>query len=114
MAEAGPFEKYDDIHGKEHTSFKDIRQWGHDKGIIQSGDSKTQYIKLIEEAGELAQALLKNDKKEIKDAIGDMIVVLTNLASLENVMIEDCINQAYQEISNRTGKMINGTFVKDE
>jgi len=114
MAEAGPFEKYDDIHGKEHTSFKDIRQWGHDKGIIQNGDSKTQYIKLIEEAGELAQALLKNDKKEIKDAIGDMIVVLTNLASLENVMIEDCINQAYQEISNRTGKMINGTFVKDE
>ena len=114
MAEAGPFEKYDDIHGKEHTSFKDIRQWGHDKGIIQSGDSKTQYIKLIEEAGELAQALLKNDKKEIKDAIGDIIVVLTNLASLENVMIEDCINQAYQEISNRTGKMINGTFVKDE
>ena len=114
MAEAGPFEKYDDIHGKEHTSFKDIRQWGYDKGIIQSGDSKTQYIKLIEEAGELAQALLKNDKKEIKDAIGDMIVVLTNLASLENVMIEDCINQAYQEILNRTGKMINGTFVKDE
>ena len=114
MAEAGPFEKYDDIHGKEHISFKDIRQWGHDKGIIQNGDSKTQYIKLIEEAGELAQALLKNDKKEIKDAIGDMIVVLTNLASLENVMIEDCINQAYQEISNRTGKMINGTFVKDE
>ena len=114
MAEAGPFEKYDDTHGKEHTSFKDIRQWGYDKGIIQSGDSKTQYIKLIEEAGELAQALLKNDKKEIKDAIGDMIVVLTNLASLENVMIEDCINQAYQEISNRTGKMINGTFVKDE
>ena len=114
MAEAGPFEKYDDIHGKEHISFKDIRQWGHDKGIIQNGDSKTQYIKLIEEAGELAQALLKNDKKEIKDAIGDMIVVLTNLASLENVMIEDCINQAYQEILNRTGKMINGTFVKDE
>ena len=114
MAEAAPFEKYDDIKNREHTSFKDIRQWGYDKGIIQSGDSKTQYIKLIEEAGELAQALLKNDKKEIKDAIGDMIVVLTNLASLENVMIEDCINQAYQEISNRTGKMINGTFVKDE
>lgn len=89
-----------------------IREWAYSKGIYKSGDSKTQYIKLMEEAGELAQAILKKDKPEIKDAIGDMIVVLTNLAYLENLVVEDCITSAYDVIKNRTGKMENGTFVK--
>ena len=66
----------------------------------------------MEEAGELAQALLKKDTYEIKDAIGDMVVVLTNLAALEGMQIESCITSAYNEISKRKGKMINGTFVK--
>ena len=68
----------------------------------------------MEEAGELAEALLKNDRYEIKDAIGDMVVVLTNLAALEGMQIENCIELAYNEIANRKGEMINGTFVKDE
>jgi NTP pyrophosphatase (non-canonical NTP hydrolase) len=66
----------------------------------------------MEEAGELAQALLNQDSYEIKDAIGDMVVVLTNLAALEGMQIENCIDSAYSEISNRKGEMINGTFVK--
>ena len=53
-----------------------------------------------------------NDKLEIKDAIGDLVVVLTNLAHLEDFTIEDCIGSAYEEIACRKGKMINGTFVK--
>lgn len=89
-----------------------IRQWAADKGIYTSGNSKTQYIKLMEETGELAQAILKQDKAEIKDAIGDIIVVLTNLAHLENLLVEDCVESAYNVIKNRTGKMVNGTFVK--
>jgi NTP pyrophosphatase (non-canonical NTP hydrolase) len=89
-----------------------IRVWAHNKGIYTSGDSKTQYVKLMEEAGELAQAILKRDKPEIKDAIGDMIVVLTNLAHLEGFKVEDCITSAYDVIKSRTGKMENGTFVK--
>jgi NTP pyrophosphatase (non-canonical NTP hydrolase) len=89
-----------------------IRQWAFDKGIYDKGDSKTQYVKLMEEAGELAQALLKEDKPEIIDAIGDMVVVLTNLAALEHLKIEDCVNTAYGVIKNRKGKMTNGTFVK--
>ena len=68
----------------------------------------------MEEAGELAQGLLKKNKEEVKDAIGDMIVVLTNLAALEGFAIEDCIEHAYNEIQNRTGKMVNGTFIKNE
>ena len=98
----------------EFSLFRRIRGWAKERGLYKKGDSKTQYIKLQEEAGELAKALLKNDKPEIIDAIGDIAVVLTNLAHLENLKIEDCIQSAYDTISNRTGKMINGTFVKDE
>ena len=93
--------------------FTKIRRWAHERGIYDQGDSKTQYVKLIEEAGELAEALLKNDKPEVIDAIGDMVVVLTNLAKLEKLDIEDCIENAYETISKRTGKMMNGTFVKN-
>ena len=89
-----------------------IRDWANNKGIYKSGDSKTQYVKLMEESGELARAILKRDKPEIKDAIGDMIVVLTNLAYLEGFDVEDCVTSAYDVIKNRTGKMENGTFVK--
>ena len=94
------------------SRFELIRQWAHVRGIYDEGNPHTQYVKLIEEAGELAQALLKKDKLEIKDAIGDMVVVLTNLAALENMQIEDCIDSAYKEIANRKGRMTNGTFVK--
>jgi len=89
-----------------------IRFWAKDKGIYAKGNSTTQYVKLMEEAGELAKALLNNDKAEIVDAIGDITVVLTNLAELEGLKIEDCIDTAYNVIARRKGKMINGTFVK--
>ena len=95
-----------------NTVYDDIRAWAKVKGIYKSGDSRTQYIKLMEEAGELAQALLKNDETEVIDAIGDMVVVLTNLAKLRGHNIEDCITSAYSVIKDRQGKMINGTFVK--
>jgi len=90
-----------------------IRYWAAERGIYEKGNSHTQYVKLQEEAGELAKALLNKDNSEIKDAVGDIVVVLTNLAYLEGFTIEECIKSAYAEISNRKGKMINGTFVKD-
>ena len=90
-----------------------IRDWATVRGIYDDGDAKTQYVKLQEEAGELAKALLDKDGPEIKDAIGDMVVVLTNLAHLTGFDIEECIDAAYAEIATRKGKMINGTFVKD-
>jgi NTP pyrophosphatase (non-canonical NTP hydrolase) len=96
------------------TSFEDIRSWAEARGIYNKGNSHTQYVKLMEEAGELAKALLNRDKAEIVDAIGDITVVLTNLAELEGLKIEDCIDSAYNVISKRKGKMINGTFVKDK
>ena len=90
-----------------------IRDWAKQRGLYDAGNPHTQYVKLQEEAGELAQAILKQDKPEIQDAIGDMVVVLTNLAHLEGFTIEDCIDAAYTEIATRKGKMVNGTFVKD-
>ena len=90
-----------------------IRTWADERGLYDKGDTKTQYLKLMEEAGELGRAILKNDEPEFIDAIGDMVVVLTNLARLGGVSIETCIDSAYDVISKRTGKMVNGTFVKD-
>jgi len=98
---------------KNTNIYKLIRAWAKERGIYEKGDSKTQYVKLMEEAGELAKALLTNNKLEIKDAIGDMVVVLTNLAKLENMKLEDCVFSAYTEIANRKGSMQNGTFVKN-
>ena len=94
--------------------FENIRQWAKQRGLYDKGNTIVQYVKLQEEAGELAQALLNNDHDEINDAIGDMVVVLTNLAHLHGTHIETCIADAYDVISKRKGKMINGTFVKDE
>ena len=94
--------------------FNKIRSWAETRGLYKSGNPKIQYVKLQEEAGELAKALLKDDQPEVIDAIGDMVVVLTNLAHQRGVYIEECIQTAYEVINKRTGKMINGTFVKDE
>jgi len=98
---------------KEMSRFDLIREWAYERGLYDGGDSKTQALKLVEEVGETCRAILKQDKAEIIDGIGDCVVVLTNLAELNNLSIEDCIDAAYDEISNRTGKMVNGTFKKD-
>ena len=94
--------------------FQKIRDWAGERGLYTKGDTKTQFCKLMEEAGELGRAVLKDDKAEFVDAIGDMVVVLTNMAHLGGTTIEECIDAAYKVISKRTGKMVNGTFVKDE
>jgi NTP pyrophosphatase (non-canonical NTP hydrolase) len=105
------------------NEFQSIRDWANERGIYKKGDIKTQFVKLSEEVGELAKAILKNDEEEIIDAIGDIVIVLTNLTELaplykgnttiEKIKIEDCINSAYSVIKNRKGKMNNGTFVKE-
>ena len=97
----------------QDTIFDLIRDWAEDKGIYDKGDQKTQYVKLMEEAGEVGRAILKSDLPEIQDGIGDMVVVLTNLAELSGLTIEECIESAYDTIAKRKGKMINGTFVKN-
>ena len=106
--------KPSDIKPKQRSlrMFENIREWARVRGLYDEGDVKTQIIKLQEEMGELAKATLEEDRAEIIDAIGDMVVVLTNLAHLNGLQIETCISTAYNEISKRKGKMVNGTFVK--
>ena len=110
-------ERVNNANGKKefHTEnrFDLIRTWATERGLYDKGDTKTQFCKLMEEGGELGRAILKNDNEEFVDAIGDMVVVLTNLAHLGGTTIEQCIDQAYNEIKNRKGKMSNGTFVKN-
>ena len=101
-----------------------IREWATEKGIYQHGDLKTQTLKLYEEAGELSKAILNSDLHEVIDAIGDCVVVLTSIAELANqrfdlegnakITIESCTDVAYNVISKRSGKMENGTFVKND
>ena len=105
--------KHNPIESKTSERFDLIRDWAATRGLYEKGDPNTQYVKLQEECGELAKAMLQNDKPEIVDAIGDIVVVLTNLAHLQGYDIEHCIDEAYKVIAARTGKMINGTFVKD-
>ena len=102
------------------NEFQPIRDWAQERGIADKGDLKTQALKLVEEAGELAKAILNDDKFETVDAIGDCTVVLTNLATLaakkfndQSITIENCVNTAYSVIAKRKGRMIDGTFVKD-
>ena len=90
-----------------------IRQWAQDRNLIEGSDLKSQFVKLIEEAGELANAIGKKNDIEFADAIGDMFVVLTILAAQNRMHIEDCIDGAWQEIKDRKGKMLDGIFVKD-
>ena len=99
-----------------HTEnrFDLIRRWATERGLYDGGDTKTQFCKLMEEGGELGRAILKKDQHEFVDAIGDMVVVLTNLAHLGGTTIEQCIDAAYAEIKTRKGKMLNGTFVKND
>jgi len=95
------------------TRFDLIREWADQRGLYQNGDTKTQALKLVEEVGETCRAILKEDHDEVVDGIGDCVVVLTNLAELAGVSIEECIDRAYSEIKDRKGKMVNGTYKKD-
>lgn len=90
-----------------------IRGWAEDRNLIEGSDIKSQFVKLIEEAGELANAIAKKNDIEFADAIGDMVVVLTIMAAQNGMMIEDCIDNAWQEIKDRKGKMVDGIFIKE-
>jgi NTP pyrophosphatase (non-canonical NTP hydrolase) len=88
-----------------------IKQWHYDRNLIDGSDDKTQFAKLIQEAGELSDNICKG--KDIRDDIGDMIVVLINIAERNKVSITDCLEVAYNDIKDRKGRMVDGVFVKE-
>ena len=95
------------------NEFEPIRDWAKERGIYEKGNIDTQFKKLLEEVNELKQGLENENDEEIIDAIGDCVVVLTNLSNFIDVDIEYCINIAYKVIKNRKGVMKNGFFEKD-
>jgi len=90
-----------------------IEQWAEDKGILTNATTFRQAEKTHEEVLELMHAIDEDDKPEIIDAIGDIMVTLIIQAKMQGVTIEQCLNAAYDVISKRSGKMVNGQFVKD-
>lgn len=87
--------------------------WAEEKGIFEKATPMAQSLKTLEEVTELVSAVSLQDKEEIADALGDILVTIIIQAEMQNMRLEDCLAGAYKIISKRTGKMINGQFVKD-
>jgi len=88
-----------------------IARWHRDRNLIDGSTDKDQYMKLIQEAGELSDSLCK--EKDIRDDIGDIMVVLINIMVRNNLTMNECLSIAYDDIKDRKGKMIDGIFVKE-
>lgn len=93
---------------------KKVIDWGTERKIYLESGPLAQYIKLDEESNELLRSIYKYSPYDIKDSIGDMLVVLTNIAHMYDLDLTSCYLQAYKEIKNRKGKIVDGIFVKEE
>ena len=100
-----------------------VLKWGHDRGLHDTIDMQGQLVKLTEELGEVARGVAKDKSNLIVDGIGDMLVVMINLGAVWHQrfglgtaedFLEDCLAEAWNQIAARTGKTVNGIFVKDE
>lgn len=96
-----------------NNTAEQVVQWASNKGLIEDSTWEAQYIKLAEEKDELMVALMAKDADSIEDELGDCLVVLTVIAAQQGLTIEQCYKRAYNKISKRKGKTINGIFVKD-
>ena len=106
-----------------------VLEWADDKGILEKATPLAQAKKTLEEVQELLEAVNAQEKEhyfftntkgkevvtayEIKDALGDILVTIIIGAELQGLKLEDCLESAYNVISKRTGKMLDGVFVKD-
>jgi NTP pyrophosphatase (non-canonical NTP hydrolase) len=91
-----------------------VLQWAKERDLLHNKNSNKQMLKLVEEVGELASAIAKENTPEIVDAIGDIQVVLIILSSQLGIDYNSALNHAYAVIKNRTGKTVNGIFIKSE
>lgn len=87
--------------------------WADQKGILERGTPESQAWKTVEETHELLQAIEKNDREEIIDALGDILVTIIIQAEMQNLDLIHCLGSAYNVISKRTGIMVDGQFKKD-
>lgn len=92
---------------------ENVTGWANDKGILVAGNAPKQMLKVLEEVGETAGALLKSKDDEIKDGIGDSFVTLIILSKQLGLEPADCLEAAWNEIKDRTGQTVGGVFVKN-
>jgi NTP pyrophosphatase (non-canonical NTP hydrolase) len=90
-----------------------VEHWAEEKGILAKATPMAQALKTLEETTELCTAINSDDREEIIDAMGDIMVTLIIQAKMQSLSLEKCLESAYNVISKRTGRMINGQFVKD-
>ena len=90
-----------------------VVQWHYDRNLIEGSSDFRQFGKLMEEVVELHYALVNKSQEELEDAIGDIVVVLVNIAERNNTSLEESLKLAYEDIKHRKGKMVNGVFVKE-
>lgn len=93
------------------TLIANVELWAVQRGIDKA-DPRAQFLKVAEEVGEVASALAKGKRDELVDGIGDVVVTLIILAQQHGLTIEQCLEQAWSEIQNRTGTTVNGVFIK--
>jgi NTP pyrophosphatase (non-canonical NTP hydrolase) len=91
-----------------------VIEWADEKDILKKENSFKQMCKVLEEVGEVAAALARDDKDELIDGIGDSLVTLIILAKQNGLDPVQCLNSAYNVIKKRKGKTINGIFVKED
>jgi len=89
-----------------------ITNWHYERNLIHGSTDKDQYLKLIQECGELSDSVCKG--KDIKDDIGDIIVVLINLAERNGLTLQQCLSTAWNDIKDRGGMMVDGVWIKSE
>lgn len=90
-----------------------ILEWAKERGILIPDNATKQMLKLTEEVGELAGAIAKGNNIDQIDAIGDIQVVLIILSEQLGINYKEALESAYNVIKNRTGKTVNGVFIKD-
>jgi NTP pyrophosphatase (non-canonical NTP hydrolase) len=92
---------------------RDVLQWAEARNILEGSTKQAQTVKLGEEFGELCAGISKGNMPLAMDSVGDMMVVLAILAHQLDTDLLACFEGAYEEIKHRTGKMIDGVFVKE-
>jgi NTP pyrophosphatase (non-canonical NTP hydrolase) len=90
-----------------------VIEWAANKGILEKATTAAQANKTMEECQELIDAIQDDNREEISDALGDILVTIIIQAKMQNMSLVECLEGAYNIIAKRTGKMINGQFVKD-
>lgn len=101
------------VEGSFDTNIKNVIRWAGDRSLLSEYNAPKQMLKVVEEVGETASALLKKDREALIDGIGDSFITLIILSAQLGLSPAECLNSAWNEIKNRSGKLVDGTFIKD-